>query len=165
MSKTPPPGLDPAGEAGRNMMRLAMVVLSVVGVIAFFIVTGRVEMGEPVELTLRVSQPQTWTADGPLDLQVAPTLANNTDEPLALSLASQCDIFRWFVTDEDRNLVQSQRDDEACVDLPVKGELEAKHTMSGDYTLKLDPARVKPGSYILFIRYWGYETRESVTVD
>lgn len=163
MSKIPPS--DPVGEASRNMMRIALVVLSIVGVIAFFIVTGRVELNEPVELTVTVTQPATWTADAPLELRVAPVLANNTDEPLPLQLSSQCDIFRWFVTDPDQNLVQSQRGDEPCVDLPVKGELEAKHTMSGDYTLKLDSTRVKPGDYILFIRYWGHELREPLTID
>lgn len=163
MSKTTPP--DPASEAGSNMMRIAFVVLGMVGVIAFFIVTGRVEMNEPVELTASITQPLTHKPGEPLLLEVAVVLANNTEEPLPLALPSQCDIFRWFIADSERDLVQSQRDDEPCVELPVTGELEAKHTMSGTYTLKLDPARVAPGDYILFIRYWGHEIREPVTIN
>ncbi|MBC7103464.1 MAG: hypothetical protein H5U13_09645 [Parvibaculum sp.] len=156
---------DSAAEKARsNMMRLGLVAVAMAGVIAFYVLTGRVDLNEPVELTACVTQPATWTESGPLTLGVAVTLANNTDEPLPLSLASQCDIFRWFLTDEDQNLVQSQRSDEPCVDLPMQGNLEAKHNISGEFTLTLDPARVKPGRYILFMRYWGHEHREPVTV-
>ena len=159
---------DPDSAAARarsNLIRLSLVVLAMTGVIAFYLGTGRVDLRDPVEITARVTQPVTWTETGPLTLEVHVTLANNTDEPLPLSLPSQCDIFRWFVTDEDRNLVQSQRGDEPCVDVPMKGSLEAKHSISGEFTLSLDPARVKPGSYILFLRYWGHELREPITID
>ena len=47
----------------------------------------------------------------------------------------------------------------------MQGNLEAKHNISGEFTLTLDPARVKPGRYILFMRYWGHEHREPVTID
>ena len=154
-----------AAKARSNMMRLGLVAVAMTSVIAFFVLTGRVDLNEPVELTARVTQPATWAESGPLTLGVAVTLANNTEEPLPLSLASQCDIFRWFLTDDDRNLVQSQRNDEPCVDLPMQGNLEAKHNISGEFTLTLDPARVKPGRYILFMRYWGHEHREPVTID
>ncbi|MCF8470677.1 MAG: hypothetical protein K9G30_07825 [Parvibaculum sp.] len=164
MAKSPLPH-DPAGEASRNMMRIALVVLSMVGVVAFFVVTGRVEMNEPIELSAEVTQPRTHSEDAPLTLEIALILANNTDELLPLSIGSQCDIFRWFLTDEDQNFVQSQKDGEPCVDLPVKGNLEAKHQMTGSYTLKLDPHRVKPGDYILFVRFWGHELRQPVTID
>lgn len=163
MSRTPPP--DAAGEAGRNMMRFSLVVLAMVGVVMFFVVTGRVDMSEPVELTATVTQPATWNAAAPLELEVVLTLANNTEEALPLELPSQCEIFRWFLADKDKNLVQSQRDDEPCVDIPIKGALEPKHNMTGNYTVKLDPARVPPGDYILFIRYWAHELREPITIN
>ncbi|ABS64486.1 hypothetical protein Plav_2879 [Parvibaculum lavamentivorans DS-1] len=159
------PTTEAAEEAGRNMMRFALVALAMVGVVMFFIVTGRVDMSEPVELTARLSQPATYSATSLTTLDVSLTLANNTDEALPLELRSQCDIFRWFVTDEDKNLVQSQRDDEPCVNLPVTGALEPKTNMTGNYTLNLDPTRVTPGDYILFIRYWGYEIREPLTIN
>ena len=154
-----------AEKASSNMMRLGLVAVAMSGVIAFYVLTGRVELNDPVEVTARIAQPATWTANAPLTLNVAVTLANNTDEAMPLSLPSQCDIFRWFVADEDHNLVQSQRNDEPCLDVPMKGNLDAKTSISGEFTLTLDPARVKPGDYILFLRYWGYELREPVTID
>ena len=154
-----------AARARSNLIRLSLVVLAMTGVIAFYVVTGRVDLSEPVELTARVNQPTTWSENGPLTLDVAVTLANNTDEALPLSLPSQCDIFRWFVTDEDHNLVQSQRGDEPCVDVPMKGNLDPKTSISGEFTLSLDPARVKPGDYVIFMRYWGHELREPITID
>jgi len=156
---------DAADKAGSNLTRMSLVVLAVAGVIVFYIGTGRVSLSEPVELTANISQPNTWTETGPLSLDVGVTLANNTEEPLALETSSQCDIFRWFLTDEDQNFVQSQRGEETCVDVPVRGEIEGKHTISGNYTLTLDPSRVKPGDYILFLKYWGHERREPITID
>ncbi|MAU59106.1 hypothetical protein [Parvibaculum sp.] len=154
-----------AANARSNLIRLALVVLAMTGVIAFYLGTGRVDLRDPVEVTARVTQPVTWTQGGPLSLDVAVTLTNNTDEPLPLSIASQCDIFQWFVADEDMNLVQSQRGDEPCVDVPMRGSLDANHKISGEFSLSLDPARVKPGDYILFIRYWGHELRQPITID
>ncbi len=156
---------DAASKAGSNLTRMSLVFLAMGGVIAFYVGTGRVQLNEPVELTASVSQPNTWTEAGPLPLEVGVTLANNTQEPLALETGSQCDIFRWFLTDEDQNFVQSQRGEETCVEVPVRGELEGNHTISGNYTLTLDTSRVKPGDYILFLKYWGHEIREPITID
>lgn len=156
---------DAADKAGSNLTRMSLVFLAMGGVIVFYVGTGRVQLNDPVELTASISQPNTWTETGPLSLAVGVTLANNTEEPLALETGSQCDIFRWFLTDGDQNFVQSQRNEETCVEVPVRGELEGKHTISGDYTLTLDPSRAKPGDYILFLKYWGYELRENVTID
>ena len=78
-----------AQKAQSNMMRLGLVAVAMAGVIAFYVLTGRVDLSEPVELTASVTQAATWTESGPLTLGVAVTLANNTDEPLPLSLASQ----------------------------------------------------------------------------
>ncbi|MEQ8378163.1 hypothetical protein [Parvibaculum sp.] len=156
---------DAAARAGNNLTRISLVFLAVAGVIVFYVGTGRISLSEPVELTANISQPNTWTETGPLSLDVTVTLANNTEEPLALETGSQCDIFRWFLTDEDQNFVQSQRGEETCVEVPVRGELEGNHTISGNYTLPLDTSRVKPGDYILFLKYWGHERREPITID
>lgn len=156
---------DVASEASSNLIRMALVVLAMVGVVVYFISTGRVQFNEPVELTARIAQPTTWTETGPLTLTVGVTLVNNQDEPLQLETSSQCNIFRWFLTDDNRDFIQSQRADDACIDVPVRGELEGKHTISGEYTLTLDPARVKPGDYIIFLNYWGHELRQKLTIN
>ncbi|MBX3447349.1 MAG: hypothetical protein KF765_11400 [Parvibaculaceae bacterium] len=161
------PSRDPneaALNARSNLIRMSLVFMAMAGVIAFYIGTGRVQLNDPVELTVQVTQPRSWTEAGPLTLAVNVTLANNTGEAMPLEIDSQCKIFRWFLTDRDQNFVQSQRGDEACVDVPMRGELEGKHSISGEYELELDPSRVKPGDYILFMNYWGNERREPVTI-
>jgi hypothetical protein len=156
---------EAAQNARSNLIRMSLVVMAMTGVIAFMIGTGRVQLyDEPIELTVQVTQPRSWTEAGPLILAVKTTLANNTGEAMPLEIGSQCNIFRWFLTDRDQNFVQSQRGDEACLDVPMRGELEGKHSISGEYTLELDPARVKPGDYILFMNYWGNERREPITI-
>lgn len=144
---------------------MSLVFMAMAGVIAFYVGTGRVQLNEPVELTATVSQQQKWTESGPLALKVNVTLANNTGEPMPLEAANTCEIFRWFLTDEDRNFVQAQRDEEVCIAVPVRDQLEGKHQVSGEYELALDTSRVKSGRYILFIKYWGNELREPVTLD
>src|SRR5690554_744372 len=156
---------EAAGIASSNLIRMALVVLAMAAVVAYYIGTGRVQLNEPIELTARIAQPATWTDAGPLTLTVGVTLANNQDEPLQLETSSQCNIFRWFLTDDNRDFIQSQRADDACIDVPVRGELEGKHTISGEYTLTLDPARVKPGDYIIFLNYWGHELRQKLTIN
>jgi hypothetical protein len=100
-----------------------------------------------------------------LTLNVDMRLQNNEEEGLPLKADSQCEIFRWFVADTENNLVQSQGSDGVCVDLPVTGFLDPKHALTSSYTLTLDPRRVRPGSYTLFIRFWGYELREPLTIN
>lgn len=162
------PPKDPkeaAKNAGSNLVRMSLVFMAMAGVIAFYIGTGRVQLNDPVELTAHVSQQKAWTESGPLALKVNVTLANNTGEPMPLEAANNCEIFRWFLTDEDRNFVQAQREEEVCIAVPVRDQLEGKHQVSGEYDLSLDTSRVKPGRYILFIKYWGNELREPVKID
>jgi hypothetical protein len=150
--------------AGRNMMRIGLVAMSMVGVVTFFIVTGRVDLEEPLVVTATPVQVASWRADAPLKLDVEMKIANNSKEGLPLEAASQCEIFRWFVVDTNDDLVQSQSGSEPCVELPVSGFLDPKHSLTGAYALELDPNRVKPGDYRLFARYWGYEVRQSFTI-
>ncbi|MDX5366831.1 MAG: hypothetical protein LPK88_10350 [Alphaproteobacteria bacterium] len=156
---------EAAANARSNLIRMSLVFMAVAGVIAFYVGTGRVQMNDPVELTARIAQQQVWTEDGPLELKVNITLANNTGEPIPLEAENNCTIFRWFLTDEDRNFVQAQRDEDVCIAVPVRDQLQGKHQVAGEYMLPLDTARVKPGRYILFMKYWGNELREPITID
>jgi hypothetical protein len=36
--------------------------------------------------------------------------------------------------------------------------------MNETFVLDLDPSRVRPGDYLLFLRYWGHEATEPVTI-
>lgn len=163
------PSRDPseaAQNARSNLIRMSLVFMAMTGVIAFMIGTDRVQLyDEPVELTASVSQQQEWTESGPLDLKVNVTLINNTGDPIPLEAENNCAIFRWFLTDEDRNFVQAQRDEDVCIAVPMRDQLEGKHQVTDEYDLALDTSRVKPGRYILFIKYWGNELREPVTLD
>lgn len=167
MARVPPPSRNPdaIGEAGRNMMRIGLVAMAVVGVVTFFIATGRVELDEPLVVTATPVQADPWQEGaGPLRVNVEVKIANNANEGLPLDVSSQCEIFRWFVVDEADSLIQSQREETPCLDMPVTGHLDPKHSLTGTYTLELDPRRVKPGNYRLFARYWGYEIRQPFTI-
>ncbi|MEX2248076.1 MAG: hypothetical protein WD671_00465, partial [Parvibaculum sp.] len=152
------------GTAGRNMMRIGLVAMSMVGVVTFFIVTGRVDLEEPLVVTATPVQVASWREDAPVKLDVEMKIANNSKEGLPLEAASQCEIFRWIVLDAESEFVQSQTGGEPCVELPVSGFLDPKHSLTGAYTLELDPTRVKPGEYRLLARYWGYEVRQPFTI-
>lgn len=156
---------EAAQNARSNLVRMSLIFMAMAGVIAFYVGTGRVQLSDPIELTARVAQQQAWTEAGPLELGVKVTLANNTGEAIPLEADNNCGIFRWFLTDEDRNFVQAQRDDEICFAVPVRDQLQGKHQVTGDYTLVLDTGRVKPGRYILFMKFWGIELREPVKID
>lgn len=156
---------EAAQNARSNLVRMSLVFMAMAGVIAFYVGTGRVQLSEPVELTARIAQQQAWTETGPLSLKVNVTLANNTGEAMPLEAANNCEIFRWFLTDEDRNFIQAERDEEICFAVPVRDQLQGKHQVTGEYILTLDPGRVAPGRYILFIKFWGNELREPVKID
>jgi hypothetical protein len=162
---TPRDPKEAASNASSNLVRMSLVFMAMAGVIAFYVGTGRVQLGDPVELTARIAQQQAWTEAGPLALKVNVTLANNTGDPITLEAGNNCEVFRWFLTDEDRNFIQSQRDEEVCIAVPIRDQLEGKHQISGEYMLTLDTGRVKPGRYILFMQYWGHELREPIKVD
>lgn len=149
----------PQADLGKRMMNQALVVLAMVGVIAFFIYSGNVEMDEPVSLTVETTQP----AGEPLRLNVAVKLTNNTKDGIALTVPTQCDVFNWFLTGKDKEFVQSKKD-ETCAQQTVSTWLDAKHAMSENFVLDLDPARVKPGDYLLFLRYWGHEATAEVAI-
>lgn len=166
MSRVPPSREpDAADTAGRNMMRIGLVAMAVVGVVTFFIATGRVQLDEPLVVTATPVQVEPWREDAPLKLDVEMKIVNNSDDGLPLEAASQCEIFRWIVLDAESEFVQSQGEGDACVDLPVSGFLDPKHSLTGAYALELDPKRVRPGDYRLLARYWGYEVRQSFTIE
>ena len=156
---------EAAQNARSNLIRMSLVFMAMAGVIAFYIGTGRVQLNDPVELTARIAQQQAWTETGPLSLKVNVTLANNTGEAIPLEAGNNCEIFRWFLTDEDRNFIQAEREEEICFAVPVRDQLQGKHQVTGEYILTLDPGRVAPGRYILFMQFWGNELREPVKID
>lgn len=154
----------PQQDLGKRMMNQALAVLVMVGVIAYFIYSGNVEVDEPITLDVVTTQIDGNAPGQPIKLDVALKLANNSKEGMALTVKTQCEVFNWFLTGKDREFVQSQKDDPVCPKETVSTWLETKHTMKENFVLDLDPRRVKPGDYLLFIRYWGQEVTMPVTI-
>jgi hypothetical protein len=46
----------------------------------------------------------------------------------------------------------------------VSTYLEKNHAMNETFPVELDPKRVKPGEYLLFVRYWGHEANTPITI-
>ncbi|MDR3499971.1 MAG: hypothetical protein P4L72_12185 [Parvibaculum sp.] len=146
----------------QRMMNMAVVMLATVGVIAYFIYTGNVQPDEPVKLVVTTEQGAV-AADGQIPFGLTVRLENNTKDGLVLTAPTQCDVFRWFITNTNKEFVQSQATG-MCAQVVVTNYLEGNHAMTEKYTLELDPARVKPGEYLLFVRYWGHELTQPLTI-
>lgn len=151
-------------DLGKRMINMSFAVLAAVGVIAYFIYTGAVKPDEPVTLTVTTDQPEASVANQPVKVDVTVRLENNTKETQALTAATQCDVFRWFLTDDKKEFVQSQADDKVCAQVTVSTALAGRHIMTEKFPVELDPRRVHPGDYRLFIRYWGQETDVPLTI-
>jgi hypothetical protein len=154
----------PQPDLGKRMMNQALAVLAMVGVIAYFVYAGNIEPEETVSLEVTTGQTADAVPGQPIRLDVALKLANNTKQGIALTVPTQCDVFNWFLTGRDKEFVQSKKEDAPCAKQTVSTWLDANHTMNETFTLELDPARVKPGDYLLFLRYWGHEARKEITI-
>jgi len=151
-------------DLGKRMMNMSFAMLAAIGVIAYFIYTGAVKPDEPVTLTVTTEQPEASSADKPIKLDLTVRLENNTEEVQALTAPTQCDVFRWFLTDDKKEFVQSQGDDKVCAQVTVSTALAARHVMTEKFPITLDPKRVHPGDYRFFVRYWGHEADVAVTI-
>lgn len=154
----------PAQDIGRRMMSQALVALSICAVIVYFIYSGKVELDDPISLKVALTQGELAKAGDAIPLTIDITFANNTDEGIALTSPSQCDVFNWFLTGTDREFVQSKEEPADCPKQTVTTWLDAKHAMKESFTVALDPQRVHPGNYLLFVRYWGHENIENLKV-
>ncbi len=157
-------GLLPKAEYGKRMMNQALAVLAMVGVIIYFLYAGNVQPDEPVTFGTTVTQASATAPGQPIKLDVALTLTNNTKDGIALTVPTQCEVFNWFLTDTDKEFVQSKNEEPDCPKQTVSTWLDGKHAMNETFTLDLDPNRVKPGTYLLFLRYWDHKTIERVTI-
>lgn len=155
---------SPHAELGQRMMNQAFAVLAIVAVIAYFIYSGNVQVDEPVTLAVTTSQTQPSVPGKPFALELTLRLTNNTKEGMALTSPTQCDVLRWFITGKDKEFVQSQNDDQVCEKVTVSSWLDAQHSINETRVLQLDPARVRPGDYLIFVRYWGHEVEAPLTI-
>jgi hypothetical protein len=152
-------------DLGKRMMNQALVVLAMIGVVIYFVYFGDIQPEEPVTLTITTAQGKQSATSNNIPLDVSVKLSNNTKEGIALTVPSQCDTFNWFLTGENKEFVQSQQQADSCTKQTVSTWLEGQHAMNEKFTLQLDPHRVHPGKYKLFVRYWGHEINEDVTIN
>ena len=132
--------------------------------VAVLISTGILDTDPPIELEVTTEQQARWVEGGTLNLSAWPKLSNNTDEGMALSADSRCHVFRWVLLTPGDAFVQAENE-QGCSDVKVQQWLPAKTSQSDEFTLVLDPKRVKPGDYNLAVRYWGEETVVPVTIE
>ncbi|MDE1174442.1 MAG: hypothetical protein PW790_12345 [Parvibaculaceae bacterium] len=158
------PPLKDAGETGRRMMFMSLLILATGIFAAYLSYTGAINLGNPVDLAISVNQPMPIDALRPTaDLDVTVKLQNNENKVLTLTAPDSCSIFRWILVDPSGEFVQSGISDN-CPDVRITRFVEAKQSLEETYPLPLDTRRVKPGDYALLIRYWGYEDRVKLTL-
>ncbi|NIJ39987.1 hypothetical protein FHS78_000242 [Parvibaculum indicum] len=156
---------DQRSSLRRTVSLSSLVMLSVVGVVAYFIYSGKVDMGDPVRMDASVEQTVDYEQDRGPALSAEVTIVNDSDETLTVQSETQCKIFQWFLLDMDGALIEAQLPDSNCADVPATNFIEPHHKMTDKFTLELDRRRVQPGDYVLFMRYWGYEGRQQVTIE
>lgn len=151
-------------DLGQRMMNMSIAMLAAVGVIAYFIYTGAVQPDEPVKLIVTGIERNAAQPGKPIEMDISVRLENNGKEGISLTAPTQCDVFRWFITDKNKEFVQSQTDQQVCAQVTVSTYLEKDHAMNETFPVELDPKRVKPGEYLLFVRYWGHEANTPITI-
>lgn len=156
---------NPAQDIGRRMMSQALVALAICAVIVYFIYSGNVELDDPISLKIALTQGAPAKPGDAIPLTVDITFANNTEEGIALTSPSQCDVFNWFLTGTDREFVQSKEEPVDCPKQTVTTWLDSKHAMKESFTIALDPNRAHPGNYLFFVRYWGHENIENLKIE
>lgn len=154
----------PKPDLGKRMMNQALIVLAMIGVVIYFVYFGDIQPEEAVTFDVTLTQDTPTAPSTAIPLTVAITLTNNTKTGIALTSATQCNVFNWFLTGKDREFVQSKPEPSDCTKQTVSAWLDSKHTINQTFTIALDPARVHPGDYLLFLRYWGHETIQKVTI-
>ncbi len=162
MAALKPP--SPASELGQRMINMSVAMIAIVGVIAYFLYTGAVEPDEPVKLTVSAVQRDAASGEKSIPMNIDVRLENNSKERIALTAPNQCEIFRWFLTDSKNEFVQSQSDEGACTQVTVSTALDAHRAMNESFPVELDPNRVRPGEYRIYVRYWGHEANAPVTI-
>ncbi|MBI1262359.1 MAG: hypothetical protein GC184_11600 [Rhizobiales bacterium] len=146
------------------MMGSTLAIMAMAGVMAYFIYTGQVLPDDPVVYKATSTQTESYAAGQPTKLTIDVRIENYEDKPLELVSPTQCEIFEWFVTDPKGELVQSQTTPDSCAQMTAQQVLTKNQAISDSYTIELDPARVKPGEYRLFTRYWGMETNQALDI-
>lgn len=153
-----------AKDLGRRMMNQALVVTGMIFVIFYFVYTGKVAPDEPMTLEVTTVQGASTGPDKPIPIAVALKLSNNTKQGVPLSIPTQCDMFKWFLTDPAGEFVQAKGEGDDCPKASVNIWLEGEKAMEEKFDLMLDPKRVHPGDYKLHIRYWGHEQTQDLVI-
>src|SRR5690606_31686686 len=76
---------NPRSELSQRMMGSAIAMLAVVGVIAYFIYTGKILPDEPVSFTVTPTQTGMLVPGKPIAVDIAVRLENNSKEGLVLN--------------------------------------------------------------------------------
>lgn len=158
------PSINRAEDTGRRMMFMSLLIVATGIFVAYLSYTGAIQLGNPVDLTIKLNQPAPIDPARPtVNLDVTVKLENNENKVLTISAPDSCSIFRWILVDTAQEFVQAGTSDN-CPDVRITRFVDAKKSLEETYPLPLDTRRVKPGDYTLLLRYWGYEDRVKLTI-
>ncbi|MGV8995882.1 MAG: hypothetical protein ACOH12_02925 [Parvibaculaceae bacterium] len=152
-----------AKDLGRRMMNQALVISGMVFVVFYFVYTGKVAPDQPITLEVTTAQ-KAPAPDKTIPVAVSLKLSNNTKDGVSLSIPTQCDMFKWVLTDPAGEFVQAKGEGDNCPRTSVSTWLEGGKAMEEKFELMLDPQRVHPGDYKLHLRYWGHEQTQDLVI-
>ncbi|MEQ1863711.1 MAG: hypothetical protein ABL996_03565 [Micropepsaceae bacterium] len=99
-----------------------------------------------------------FSGEAPAVIQVKVTLRNNTREPVTLSVASACKIFRWQIFSRAGDLLQSKPLEDVCPAIDTGAVLPSGNALEEFYSIALVGTRYSAGEdYQVRYWYWGYE--------
>lgn len=143
------------GQGLPPMVRSTLILVVAIVVVGLVLDGGYIDIEDPDKVTLTAQF-------GPLEGEIYPLIViarvqNISDEPMSLTSPNPCDVFRWFLLDENNDFIQS-KPQEACTQVAMSTHLAPGKFQETEFILPIDARRVEPGGNLrLRYRYWGIE--------
>ena len=147
-------------------MVLTTIALVVgIAILGYSLDSGSLKLDEEPGLAVELEQVSPSTGPDPVQFRVRPRIANLTDDPLELTAANPCKVFRWVLVDSAGEFIQSQPA-EVCAEVVVTNRIEPGYQLEDEFLIELDPKRVTPGGqYQLMMQFWNHQAQTLLELD
>jgi hypothetical protein len=155
MTPTPPQQPD-----WRRYLLWAVIWVAFVAALGYAAKEGELDfLQNDVHLALEANRDRVALADKtPPVIEVKVSLRNNTKDPVTLSAASACKVFRWQIFARSGEMMQSKTNEESCPPGEVSAVLPSGQKVEEFYSIALETQRYRKGEdYQVRYWYWSYE--------
>lgn len=143
------------GQGLPPMVRSTLLLVVAIVVVGLVVDGGYIDIEDPDKVTLTAQFGP--LEDGVYPLKVSARVQNISDDPMLLTSPTPCDVFRWFLLDDNNDFIQS-KPEEVCPQAMVSLNLAAGKYQEAEFILPIDARRIEPGGNLrLRYKYWGIE--------